>query len=588
MNTTWGSAVALPDPLSYFFMKILSAQKLSLLNQTILKCVGLSNEREIVKKFVNRSVEILDADYGYSWFREFSDPDFKWLFKSSNTPYTPKQPRKKGIMAKIFHSKQPIFIEDVFKAGFVRSDVKNFMKSVAVIPVSYKKSNYGTLVICFYKKTQFNEDAKNLLKFIGNSAAQAITISRLYNNLKKERLSLEIKVRDRTKELHETNQKLARDKAEDEAILTSIGEGIIATNLDSKIILANPQAGQILGENALKLIGKNLFDVQKLFDERGNEIQSELRPIYQALKQGKRVEIEKHKTFCLQKSNGTMVPISITATPIILKGKIIGAIQVLRDVSHDREIDRAKSELISLVSHELRTPLSGINWYVEALMKEEMGKLKPEQKKYLNEVYQANKKLVDLVYDFLNVSRIELGTFNVKLSDVNLKEITESILEELKGLIKEKRLKIVKFITPKLPTLQLDRKIIRLILQNIITNAVKYTAGKGKISLTIKLHQKTANRPELFFSVTDSGAGIPQKDQPKIFSKLYRADNIKKFDANGSGLGLYIVKSFVELCEGRIWFKSTEGRGTTFYVTIPLNPNQLRTSQLKTNTGHPS
>src|SRR6185369_295298 len=162
-------------------------------------------------------------------------------------------------------------------------------------------------------------------------------------------------------------------------------------------------------------------------------------------------------------------------TPIILQGKIIGAVQVFRDVTKEREIDRVKSELISLASHQLRTPLSAINWYAEALLKEELGKVNKEQKRYLQEIFNANQKMVELVYDFLNVSRVELGTLSLKLSALSLIEVSKSILKELEPIIKSKKLKVTEEYGRELENLQADRKIIRLILQNIITNAVKYT-----------------------------------------------------------------------------------------------------------------
>jgi|GEM_PF-1780897 len=551
-------------------MKDILTQKLSYLNQTVLECVGISDEKVIVKKFVEATNKILEADYGYSWFREASDPDFRWLYKSKSTPYTPQQPRKNGVMAKTFNSKQPILIGDVFRAGFVRDDARENMKSVTVIPVTYKKNNYGTLVICYLLKKKFTDNDKNLARFIGNSAAQAITISRLYRSIQESKKNLEKRVKERTAELHTANQELEQDRAEDEAILTSIGDGIIAVDKNFNIILANPQAELIFQQSAGQLKGKNIFDVGKLFYENGTEVSQTERPTFLALQNGRRVESDKNKPVYFKKNDGTNVPIALTATPIILNGETVGAVQVTRDITQDREMDKAKSELISLVSHELRTPLSGINWYVEALVKEEIGKLKPEQKKYLNEVQRANHKLIDLVYDFLNVSRIELGTFNIKLSNVNIKEITEEILEELKPNIKNKKLKISKHIPLHLPQFRIDRKVIRLVLQNIITNSVKYTPSRGKISISLKLKKTSSSQNILYITVADNGAGIPKTEQGNIFTKLYRATNVKILDPNGTGLGLYIVKSFVELSGGKIWFKSREHKGTTFYIALPI------------------
>lgn len=361
-----------------------------------------------------------------------------------------------------------------------------------------------------------------------------------------------------------------RDRDKDEAILSSIGEGLIATYKDGRIILANPLAEQALGWKEGELVGKSLFTTHPLIDASGKEVPAEERPVYRALHRGERVTTS---AYSYKMKNGAEVPFAITATPIIMGGKITGAIQVFRDISKEREIERTKSELISLVSHQLRTPLSGINWYVEALANEEIGKLNAEQKKYLQEVHRANKKLVELVYDFLNVSRIELGTFNVQTSVVDIKATSKEALDGLKPIIDAKKLEISESYAGNLEAVQIDRKIIKLILQNLITNSVKYTkkGGKIKIGITAKTPLIFGSAKKLIVTIADNGVGIPKKDRQKIFTKLFRADNIKILDTDGTGLGLYLVKSFTELCGGKIRFKSKENVGTTFSVILPLS-----------------
>src|SRR5581483_10761290 len=135
--------------------------------------------------------------------------------------------------------------------------------------------------------------------------------------------------------------------------------------------------------------------------------------------------------------------------------------------------------------------------------------------------------------------------------------------------IKSKKIRVVKSYTGDLKHIKADRKIIRLILQNLISNAAKYTPHKGEIELTLQ-QKLTEGASTLSIKVRDSGVGIPKSQQAKIFTKLFRADNIKPLDTEGTGLGLYLVKSFVDLCKGKIWFKSKEGKGTLFYIELPL------------------
>lgn len=379
-------------------------------------------------------------------------------------------------------------------------------------------------------------------------------------------------------ERKEMENKLEADSARDQAVLTSLGEGLMATDQQGTIVMVNPQAEEMLGWSKDEMLGKSMFDFQTLIDSHNRPVPLQQRPTYIVLKTGNRVTTN---DYCYVKKDGSAIPSSITVTPVRLDGETIGSIQVFRDISKEMEVDRAKSELISLASHQLRTPLSGINWYVEALIKEEVGKLNQQQKKYLNEVYRANQKLVDLVYDFLNVSRLELGTFEVKLSSLDATELADHVINELQPLITQKKLKVEKNYGPNLENIMADRKIVRLLLENLITNAVKYTKNRGRIKVNISLEKTHGKQAQLSISIADNGLGIPKKDQGKIFSKLFRADNVKTLDADGNGLGLYIVKSFAELCGGEIWFKSQEKKGTTFFVKLPLTSAEKHPAALK-------
>lgn len=235
-------------------------------------------------------------------------------------------------------------------------------------------------------------------------------------------------------------------------------------------------------------------------------------------------------------------------------------------------VDKAKTEFVSLASHQLRTPLSAINWYTEMLLAGDAGKITDDQRGFLDQIAQSNKRMVALVSSLLNVSRIDLGTFAVDPVPTNFTQVADSVLSELAPQIGEKKLIINKNYDPQLPLIPADPKLLRIILQNLLSNAVKYTA-EGSITLTIK---QLVKEQRVLMSVADTGFGIPAEAQAKIFSKLYRADNARARDADGNGLGLYIVKSIVEQSDGKVWFVSKENQGTTFYVTLPLSGMQKK------------
>ena len=245
---------------------------------------------------------------------------------------------------------------------------------------------------------------------------------------------------------------------------------------------------------------------------------------------------------------------------------ILFFVGIERDITTAKRIDRAKTEFVSLASHQLKTPLTAINWYVELLFKKETGELNDAQQKYMNSVYNGNKHMMDLVDSLLNVSRVELGSFAVEPAPTDLRVLADVCIQELQQQIGQKKIELRKQYTKDLPMIGVDPKLTGTVLQNLLSNAVTYTPDGGFVELDISFDSTDA-----IIKVTDNGYGIPFDAQPKIFSKLYRADNARKAVPGGNGLGLYIVKSIMDQVGGSIRFESIENKGTTFFVTIPLS-----------------
>ncbi len=259
-------------------------------------------------------------------------------------------------------------------------------------------------------------------------------------------------------------------------------------------------------------------------------------------------------------------------------GDVVFFVGIERDITKEKEVDKAKTEFVSLASHQLRTPLSTIGWYAEMLLSGDAGEVNQDQKDYLEEIYAGNQRMIELVNALLNVSRLELGTFVANPEKVDVKELAESIIKEIDPQIKEKEHSFKKSYENNLPKIQSDPKLLGIIFQNFLSNAVKYTPEKGEINLEIrslkrgeKIDNMKAEKDSILISVKDSGYGIPYSQQDKIFSKLFRADNVLERDAEGTGLGLYIVKAIVDYSNGKTWFKSKENKGTTFYAILPLD-----------------
>jgi signal transduction histidine kinase len=267
-----------------------------------------------------------------------------------------------------------------------------------------------------------------------------------------------------------------------------------------------------------------------------------------------------------RRKNGQIYTAMISISPVLDdNGDILFFVGLERDITLEKKIDQAKTEFISLASHQLRTPLTAISWYTEMLLAGDVGKLVSAQKKYLEEIHNGSKRMIDLVNTLLNVSHFELGTFNIKPEQVKLKDVAESVLLELKPQIIAQNLTIDKNYDPALPVIFTDLKLVRIIIENLLSNAVKYVSANGKITFDISVQESNA-----LITVWNNGMAIPKEAQPKIFTKLFRDDLAQKKDPNGNGLGLYIVKTIVENFGGKIYFKSEKDKGTAFYVILPL------------------
>lgn len=396
--------------------------------------------------------------------------------------------------------------------------------------------------------------------FVNGAKLTVELIGRTFDVSDKKYLLISIKDLSERVEYERKLEDYADNLKKFQLAVQNASDQIVITDSDGIIIYGNESVKTITGFEINDVIGRKAGSAELWGGQMPDEYYKEMWRTIKTDRVTFQNEIRN------KRQDGTAYDAAISITPILDdKGAVIFFVGIERDITKAKEIDRAKTEFVSLASHQLRTPLSAINWYTEMLMDQDSGKINETQKEYLLEIYKGNKRMVDLVNSLLNVSRIDMGTFDINTEPINVVDLAEDVFTEMTPQIKAKDLRVETDFA-ELPMVMLDPKLTRIIIQNLVSNAIKYTPPKGKVKLDIDKEDDKC----IVITVEDTGYGIPRKQQDKVFSKLFRADNVQALDTEGTGLGLYIVKSIIDNAGGEISFESEEGKGTTFVVKLPF------------------
>ncbi len=259
--------------------------------------------------------------------------------------------------------------------------------------------------------------------------------------------------------------------------------------------------------------------------------------------------------------NPEIVVASVSGVSIIIF--IIGS-SIIKGVEEVAKVSMMKSEFISIVSHQLKSPLTGMKWSLDLLLGERIGEFNDKQHGYLKSTQENVSRMIRLVNDLLDVSRIESGRIKMISQKVSLGEVAESVTKELEFFAKANNITIKLKVENNIPKVLVDPMRIRMVVQNLIDNAIKYSNKKGVVGLNV-----FKKNGFIYCQINDSGVGIPKKEQKKVFGKFFRSNNVIKRQTIGTGLGLYIAKAVVESSGGKIGFTSEEGKGSTFWFTLP-------------------
>jgi PAS domain S-box-containing protein len=386
--------------------------------------------------------------------------------------------------------------------------------SLALVPLESRGRFLGLLALCWTGRHQLNREQEALLGLAGNQIAGALEAA----------LRLE---------------EAERAAGEAQAVFYAIADGVLLTDPYGRVTAMNRALEALTGWTEAEARGRPYAEVLPLATDRAD---------------GPADLVSRY---------GRKVPVAVSSAPIFdTRGRVVGGVDVIRDVSKEREIDEVKSALISTVSHELRTPLTLIHGFAELLVLRDMPA--ERQRSSAVEILDASRRLARLIDDLLSVSRMESGRLVLDPRPLDLAAVVERILSPFRAMAARHTLRTK--LPANLPVVWGDPDKVEQILTNLVGNAIKYSPGGGEVLVTVDVDGDTVQ-----VSVRDQGIGMSPRDMGQLFEKFYRVDREEVRRAGGTGLGLYITKRLVEMHGGRLWAESWPGVGSVFRFTLPTS-----------------
>ena len=465
-----------------------------------------------------------------------------------------------GLAGWIVRHREPALINDLLldDRWVKTATTAREHRSAIAMPLLVAEDVIGVLMVYHRKPNFFNAEMLSLVKAIAGQVAVAINNARLYEL-----------IRDQAERLGSMLRREQEDASRSQAILEAVADGVLVTDPNNRISFLNKSAEDILSLESGKVIGQTLDVFGGLF---GKSAASWMQTInnwsvspssYQA-----------GETFAEQLvlENGLIVLVHLA--PVILQNDFLGTVSIFRDITHEVEVDRLKSEFVATVSHELRTPMTSIRGYVDVLLMGAAGAMNENQAHFLKIVKGNTERLNILVNDLLDISRLESGRVTLSPQALDLREVAEDVIGDVLRRSQEENKPIALSLDApkKLPYVFGDAERVRQVLANLVDNAYHYTPENGTI--LVQLHPSNGGS-EVQVDIKDNGVGIALGDQPRVFERFYRGEHPLVLATPGTGLGLSIVKELVEMHKGRIWVQSAglDGEGSTFSFTLPVFKN---------------
>ncbi len=467
-----------------------------------------------------------------------------------------------GRLATLLTSREPISVEDVadHPIGTLAPRARLGELHGQLLPLVANGQTMGYLCLLKPREEPFRAEDLDLLRAVSGELGITWYNALIYERLSDETSRLGPRVSYESEERRIEALKALTDAVLSErslmgSVMDSIADGVILTDVVGTIRLLNPKACAILRQRTEDAIGRNAVDFVQQFEPVSVEVmKAQFRKI---VEQGVTVTTE------IQLSLPTTRFYELSLAPVRSPdGLVHGIVAVLSDITHLKELDRMKTDLMSMVTHEIRTPLATVRGFAQILLKGGAGPAKTSE--FLEIIHRQSNRLVNLVNDFLDITRIESGRQKVSRGPVNLDKLVRNVLADLKPLADEKDI-LLRYAAPAVvPEIYADRNLIEQVLINLLSNAVKYSARGAWAEVVLR------PRDEMWaVSVRDNGLGIPEQALPRLFEKFYRVRCDDRKDIIGTGLGLSLVKQIIDVHGGGIEVESKHGEGSDFRFTIP-------------------
>jgi PAS domain S-box-containing protein len=444
-----------------------------------------------------------------------------------------------GVAGRAYAQRRPVWTGDrLADAALVYTPVAGTLvgelapRAYLAVPIIIRGEVLGVLVDYFFAPHAFSPKEVQLLSTLADHAAIALDNARHYAEARTQQTRLA-------------------------QIFASTSDAIVLVSRSGRIEAVNGRAGELLGFDPDRVIGLELVELMA-----GCCATADYDAVLTAL--GAVVEEpdrEAEGDLCLHPRKDILRWVARPTRSAA--GETVGATLTLRDVTREREVSQMKSDFVSFVTHQLRTPLAGLKWMLELAAKEPA--LPADAASFVQDARDAAERLIGLVNNLLDVSRLERGKLTLALQDIRIGVLTRSVLDEMSQLIQDRGHRLSIAGDADVPPVRAEPQLLRQVLLNLVSNAVKFTPPGGTIAIAMGREGRLAR-----WAITDSGIGIPEASRARLFEKFYRAENVTAIETEGTGLGLYLVRLTMEQLGGQVTYVSEEGKGSTFVVTLPI------------------